>query len=73
MDGPIPSFDLIAKDITVKGKFMYEREDMSQFVQLLINRRFLRGKNFVNVKSFILDEWKSALNMAAEYTWTGKP
>ncbi|KAJ5899063.1 NAD(P)-binding protein [Penicillium taxi] len=72
MDGPIPSFELIAKDITVKGKFMYEREDISQFVKMLENGRFPRGKNFVKVKSFSLDEWRTALDVAAEYTGIGR-
>ncbi|KAJ5117907.1 HotDog domain-containing protein [Penicillium atrosanguineum] len=72
MDGPIPSFELIAKDITVKGKFMYEREDISQFLKMLESGRFPRGKKFVNMKSFPLDEWKTALDVAAEYTGIGR-
>lgn len=72
MEGPIPSFELIAKDITVKGKFMYEREDILQFVKMLENGRFPRGKNFVNMKRFPLDEWKTALDVAAEYTGIGR-
>ncbi|KAJ5798981.1 NAD(P)-binding protein [Penicillium pulvis] len=72
MEGPIPSFELIAKEITVKGKFMYEREDIQQFVKMLETGRFPRGKNFVNMKSFPLDEWRTALDVAAEYTGIGR-
>ncbi|KIA75436.1 hypothetical protein HK57_00080 [Aspergillus ustus] len=72
MDGPVPSFELIAKDITVKAKFMYEREDIIQFVKMLETGRFPYGENFVDVKSFTLDEWKAALDTAAEYTGIGR-
>ncbi|KAL2844519.1 hypothetical protein BJY01DRAFT_214942 [Aspergillus pseudoustus] len=72
MDGPVPSFELIAKDITVKGKFMYEREDIIQFVKMLETGRFPYGERFVDVKSFALDEWRAALDMAAEYTGIGR-
>lgn len=72
MEGPIPSFQLIAKDITVKGKFMYERDDMQQFVKVLESGLFPRGVNFVDLKTFPLDDWQTALNVAAEYTGIGR-
>lgn len=50
MEGPIPSFQLIAKDITIKGKFMYEREDTQQFVKMLEGGLFPRGSKFVDLK-----------------------
>ncbi|EHK42403.1 hypothetical protein TRIATDRAFT_34435 [Trichoderma atroviride IMI 206040] len=71
-DVPLPSFRIIANDITIKGKFMYERDDMTQFVRMLERGLFPRGENFVIPKSFSLDEWKAALDMGAEYTGVGR-
>lgn len=71
-DGPLPSFRIIANDITIKGKFMYERDDMAQFVRMLERGLFPRGENLVTPKSFSLDDWKSALDMAADYTGVGR-
>ncbi|KAL7919996.1 hypothetical protein ACQKWADRAFT_183124 [Trichoderma austrokoningii] len=71
-DGPLPSFRIIANDITIKGKFMYERDDMTQFVRMLERGLFPKGENFVAPKSFSLDDWKAALDMAADYTGVGR-
>ncbi|KAL9487788.1 hypothetical protein ACSS6W_000065 [Trichoderma asperelloides] len=71
-DGPLPSFRIIANDITIKGKFMYERDDMAQFVRMLERGLFPKGENFVIAKSFSLDDWKSALDMAADYIGVGR-
>ena len=68
--GPLPP--LIPKDLTIKGKFMYERDDMLQFVKMLERGLFPTGSNLVDVKSFPLDEWKAALDEAAEYMGLGK-
>jgi D-arabinose 1-dehydrogenase-like Zn-dependent alcohol dehydrogenase len=71
-DGPVPSFSLIAKDITIKAKFMYERNDVLQFVRLMERGLLPRGENFVAIKSFSLDQWKEALDVAADYTGIGR-
>ncbi|PON28848.1 hypothetical protein TGAM01_v201956 [Trichoderma gamsii] len=71
-DGPLPSFQIIANDITIKGKFMYERDDMTQFIRMLERGLFPKGENFVIPKSFSLDDWKAALDMGAEYTGAGR-
>jgi D-arabinose 1-dehydrogenase-like Zn-dependent alcohol dehydrogenase len=71
-DGPLPSFRIIANDITIKGKFMYERDDMTQFVKMLERGLFPKGGNFVITKTFLLDDWKAALDMAADYTGIGR-
>ncbi|KAF7561646.1 hypothetical protein G7046_g2495 [Stylonectria norvegica] len=71
-DNPVPSFHLIANDITVKGKFMYERDDMYQLVKMLEMGLFPKGRDFVDVKVFPLDDWKAALDTAAEYIGIGK-
>lgn len=71
-DDPIPSFKLIADDIAVKGKFMYEREDMNQFLKMLERGLFPKGKDFVDLRVFGLDDWKTALDVAAEYVGIGR-
>ncbi|KAM0511805.1 hypothetical protein ACHAPE_009481 [Trichoderma viride] len=71
-DVPLPSFQIIANDITIKGKFMYERDDMTQFVRMLERGLFPKGEHFVIPKSFSLDDWKAALDMGAEYTGAGR-
>ncbi|RFU72708.1 alcohol dehydrogenase [Trichoderma arundinaceum] len=71
-DGPLPSFQIIANDITIKGKFMYEREDVAQFIKMLEIGMFPRGDHFVVPKNFSLDDWKPAFNMAAHYTGVGR-
>ncbi|KAM0245688.1 hypothetical protein ACHAQJ_010484 [Trichoderma viride] len=71
-DGSLPSFRIISNEITIKGKFMYERDDMAQFVRMLERGLFPKGKDFVIPKSFSLDEWKAALDMGAEYTGIGR-
>jgi D-arabinose 1-dehydrogenase-like Zn-dependent alcohol dehydrogenase len=71
-DGPVPSFPLIAKDITIKAKFMYERDDVRRFVQMMERGLLPHGRNLVTVKSFALDQWREALDVAAEYTGIGR-
>lgn len=71
-DGPIPSFQIIAKDLMIKGKFMYEREDMQQLVKMLERGLFPRGRDLVDIKKFPLEEWKAALDMGAEYMGIGR-
>lgn len=71
-DTPLPSFRIVSTDITIKGKLMYERDDMTQFVRMLERGLFPKGENFVIPKSFSLDDWKAALDMGAEYTGAGR-
>ena len=70
----IPSIGWIiaGNNITMKGKLMYEREDILQFVKMLERGLFPKGKDFVNVKAFGMKDWKEALDTAAEYTGIGK-
>ncbi|KAL9087512.1 MAG: hypothetical protein Q9165_006623 [Trypethelium subeluteriae] len=68
----MPGFKVMADDITLKGKFMYEREDMIQFVKILERGLFPIGKDFVDTKAFMLESWKEAFDAAAEHTGIGK-
>jgi len=68
----IDNWKVMGDNITLKGKLMYEREDMLQFVKMLEMGLFPKGKEFVDVKAFELGHWKEAFNVAAEYMGIGK-
>ena len=65
-------WDVMALNVTLKGKLMYEREDMLLFVKMLERGLFPRGKDLVDPKVFKMEEWKEALDTAAEWTGVGK-
>lgn len=69
---PAVRWQLIGKDITIKGKLMYERDDMIQFVKMLERGLFPKGKELVDVKSFTLEEHGAALDEAAAWTGLGR-
>ncbi|KAF7937079.1 hypothetical protein BELL_1422g00010 [Botrytis elliptica] len=68
----INDWKVMGDNITLKGKLMYERDDMVQFVKMLESRLLPRGKEFVDVKSFSLEGWKEAFDTAAEFTGVGR-
>ncbi|KAI1762173.1 GroES-like protein [Hypoxylon sp. FL1150] len=63
---------VLARNITLKGKLMYERDDIELFMKMLERGLFPRGKNFVDVKVFPLEEWKEGLDAGAEFIGIGK-
>ncbi|KAI1207202.1 putative quinone oxidoreductase [Annulohypoxylon truncatum] len=63
---------IISRNITMKGKLMYEREDILHFIKMLERGLFPRGKNFVDTKVFKLEDWKEALDVGADHTGIGK-
>ncbi|KAF2269458.1 GroES-like protein [Lojkania enalia] len=67
----MPGLTITGNNITLKGKFMYEREDMLQFVKML-GGMFPIGDNFVSTKVFGLAHWNEAFGEAARYTGIGK-
>ncbi|KAK5167463.1 uncharacterized protein LTR77_007162 [Saxophila tyrrhenica] len=71
-DFSISGWKVISDDITMKGKLMYSREDMVQFVKMLENGAFPKGADLVDVKTFALEEWKEAFDAAAEYMGIGR-
>ncbi|KAF1850069.1 GroES-like protein [Cucurbitaria berberidis CBS 394.84] len=72
VEQPVVPWTLVANNIAMKGKLMYERTDMIHFVKLLERGLFPRGKAFVDTKAFELNDWKAALDIAAEHTGIGK-
>ena len=65
-------WNVLAMNITLKGKLMYKREDMVLFVKMLERGLFPRGKELVDPRVFKIEEWKEALDAAAEWTGIGK-
>jgi threonine dehydrogenase-like Zn-dependent dehydrogenase len=69
---PIVDWKFMARNISLKGKLMYERNDIVLFVKMLERGLFPKSPNFVDTKSFSLDDWKQAFDAAAEYTGVGR-
>jgi threonine dehydrogenase-like Zn-dependent dehydrogenase len=68
----IPAMKVITTNITLKGKFMYAREDMLHLVKMLERGLFPRGKGFVDTKSYGFANWKEGFDIAAEHTGLGR-
>jgi threonine dehydrogenase-like Zn-dependent dehydrogenase len=58
---------VIARNISFKGKLMYEREDLVLFIKMLERGLFPKGKELVDSKAFDLKDWKNGMDTAAEY------
>ncbi|KAJ4289107.1 hypothetical protein N0V90_011449 [Kalmusia sp. IMI 367209] len=71
-ENPMVPWTGISKDLMFKGKLMYEREDMVQFVKMLERGLFPRGKHFVDTRDFRLEDWAAGLDAAAEHTGISK-
>ena len=72
IEQPIVDWKFMGNDLTLKGKLMYEREDMVLLIKMMERGLFPKGKEFVDVKSFGLEEWKRAFDEAAEYMGVGR-
>ncbi|UNI13468.1 hypothetical protein JDV02_000211 [Purpureocillium takamizusanense] len=64
--------EILTNSITLKGKMMYERADIAQFVKMMESGIFPRDKGFVHVKTFALEDWKQGLDTAAYHVGIGK-
>lgn len=60
------------RNITLKGKMMYERGDLVQMVKMLERGLFSRTGTFVETKSFGLDDWETAFDWAGKHTGIGR-
>ncbi|KAK3615978.1 hypothetical protein LTR56_026271 [Elasticomyces elasticus] len=63
---------VMGRNITLKGKLMYERDEMLLFVKMLERGLFPRGNELVDVKTFELDAWKEGLDAGAEHIGIGR-
>ncbi|KAF2451057.1 GroES-like protein [Karstenula rhodostoma CBS 690.94] len=71
-ENPIVPWLVVSKNISLKGKLMYEREDLVSFAKMLKTGLFPRGKHLVDTKIFSLEDWKECLDVAAEHTGIGR-
>ncbi|KAI0425260.1 hypothetical protein F5Y09DRAFT_352551 [Xylaria sp. FL1042] len=72
VEQPIVGWNFLSNDLLLKGKLMYEREDLLLFVKMLEAGLFAKGTDLVETKSFALEDWKVAFKEAAEYTAAGR-
>jgi threonine dehydrogenase-like Zn-dependent dehydrogenase len=72
VDQPVVPWTFVGKNITIKGKLMYERNDIVHFIKMLGGGLFPRGKDFVDTKSYGLVQWKEGFDVASEHTGIGK-
>jgi threonine dehydrogenase-like Zn-dependent dehydrogenase len=72
VEQPVVPWTLVGKNISIKGKLMYEREDILLLTKMLENGMLPRGKALVDTKVYGLEEWKAGFDMAAEHTGVGK-
>ncbi|KAI0185670.1 alcohol dehydrogenase [Xylaria flabelliformis] len=66
-DVPIPHRYIMRQDITLKGKWMYSREDCQAFLGLMTTGVLDVRKIVKVVETFKLEEWEKAFDVAAEY------
>ena len=73
-DIPISYLTLVAKNLTIRGQFMYEREDVRGIVKLAESGVLKLGKSGGGhvVGQFPLQEWEEALDVAEKNAGAGK-
>ncbi|OKL64551.1 hypothetical protein UA08_00523 [Talaromyces atroroseus] len=69
---PIVNWQFMARNLSLRGKLMYERNDILLFVQMLERGLLPRSPDFVETMSFGLGDWKQAFDAAAEFTGIGR-
>ena len=72
VEQPVVPWHLVGRNITLKGKLMYERDDILQLEKMLEKGLFSRGEAFVATEVFGLDNWKAASHRAAKHTGVGR-
>jgi D-arabinose 1-dehydrogenase-like Zn-dependent alcohol dehydrogenase len=68
----IPAWKVVSSNLSFRGKLMYERDDILQFIKMLERGMFPKGKDFVTTKAFSLENWKEGFEAAAEYMGVGQ-
>ncbi|KAF7563576.1 hypothetical protein G7046_g513 [Stylonectria norvegica] len=70
---PIPWGLLLYRNLTIKGGFMYERDDIFGVIRLLETGRLKLGKEngFEIAGAFPLEEWEKCADTAVEHTGFG--
>lgn len=73
-DVQIPYVELVLKNISIRGHYMYEREDVQGLIKLVETGVLRLGKQAGHeiVGRFKLEEWEQAIDIAAANTEAGK-
>ena len=65
----IPVKAVVSRDLQIKGKWMYSRQDVKDLIKMVeIGLLKLGGQK---VDKFALEDWEMGFNAAAEYAGTG--
>lgn len=64
-DMPLPLFDFVFKDLTMKGQWMYGPEIVRDFIKLM-ESGIMSFEHVSGAGKFGLEEWKEALDVAAK-------
>lgn len=64
----IPHMKIMSQNITLKGKWMYERQDVTDLMRLVENGHMVLGKQggLDPYKAFELEDWQNAFDFAEE-------
>ncbi|OQE27858.1 hypothetical protein PENSTE_c004G09017 [Penicillium steckii] len=71
---PIPIMHLTTKNLTIKGKWMYERTDVWKMVQMVESGLLKLGHEagWVTVEKYKLEQWAEAFSSAAQHAGPGE-
>lgn len=72
-DMPLPIGAFMHRNLTLKGKWMYEREDVQRIIKMVESGRLKLGQDVGSrvVGKYGLEQWKEALDVAAEQSGPG--
>lgn len=73
-DMAIPASPVVHRNLTIKGKWMYERNDVLKLIQMVESGALKLGRaaGCQTVGKFPLESWKEAFDAAAERTGSGE-
>lgn len=72
VEQPVVPWTMVGRNITLKGKLMYERDDVLRLVKMLERGLFPHGEAFVHTKIFQFEDWEAAFDTASEHTGIGR-
>lgn len=65
-DIPIPLALVMHRNMTIKGRWMYEREDVLRLIRMVESGRLSLASSRGSVKKFGLEQWEEAMEVAAK-------
>ena len=73
-DVPFPHWEIIYKNLTLKGKWMFEREDIKRMIKMVENGMMKLGESagMKIVGKFGLEDWDKAFTAAEKNAGMGE-